>query len=133
MKNLEMKARPGISLVEIVVAMTIMAVVLSGLGGMAFSAARSTNTLTMDPQRPGVLQQENARYMAMAFDNIAGSAGCRTLTGTFPHQRCAVVSSPSTTRRDVTIIVNSTLPGTRPDTVVLVRTRAPLTSVLSTF
>lgn len=125
-------SRPGVSLVEVLVAITLMAVVLSGLGGLAFTASRQTVGLTNSNLRQGILAQEVNRLTAWPFDDLTGLAGCTTVTtGTFPHQRCITVASVNSTRRVVRVIVTPSQPGMRPDSVTLERTRPPVGSVLS--
>lgn len=132
MTRLELTSRPGVSLVETLVAITLMAVVLSGLGGMAFTASRQTVTLSATNLRQGMLTQEVNRLTAWPFDDLPATAGCVTVTtGTFPHQRCTTVTTVNSTRRVVRIIVTPTQAGIRPDSMTFERTRAPVASVLS--
>lgn len=132
MKLPELASRPGVSLVETLVAITLMAVVLSGLGGMAFTASRQTVNLSASNLRQGILTQEVGRLTTWPFDNLTGTAGCTTVsTGRFPHTRCVTVTSVSSTRRTVRVIVTPSQAGVRPDTVTFERTRAPVGSVLS--
>ena len=133
MKRLELTSRPGVSLVETLVAITLMAVVLSGLGGMAFTASRQTVTLTATNLRQGILSREVNRLVAWPYDQLAGTAGCTTVSaGPFPHQRCVTVTAVNSTRSVVRVIVTPSQAGMLPDTVTLERTRAPVGSVLST-
>ena len=134
MNRMELAPRPGVSLVETLVAITLMAVVLSGLGGLAFSASRQTVNLAATNLRQGVLAQEVNRLTAWPFDQLPGAAGCTTVTtGPLPHQRCVTVTSMGNMRRVVQVIVTPNVAGVAPDTIRLERTRAPVGSVLSTL
>lgn len=133
MKTPEMTVRPGVSLVEVLVAITLMAVVLSGLGGLAFTAARQNTAVAADNYRQGVLTQEVNRLSAWPFDDLPGEVGCTTTAGgSFPHQRCVAVTTVNSTRRQVRIIITPSVPGALPDSVTLERTRPPVGNVLST-
>jgi hypothetical protein len=125
--------RPGVSLVEVLVAITLMAAALSGLGGLAFTASRQSIDVAGGGYRQGILVQEVNRLLALPFADLAGEVGCTTVsTGAFPHQRCVGVTTISTTRSQVRVIVIPNQPTVRPDTAILERTRPPVTNVLST-
>jgi prepilin-type N-terminal cleavage/methylation domain-containing protein len=132
--NTGMKPRPGVSLVEVLVALTLMTVVLTALSGLTFRAARQTNQLSGGGYRQGVLVQETNRLTAEPFANLPALAGCVTEAGgVFPHTRCVTVTNLSSTRRRATIIVTPAQPGVRPDTVIVERTNPPVGNPLSTL
>lgn len=132
MNRIELKARAGVTLVETLIAMTIMAIFLSGLGGMAFTAARNTTRATADTYRQGVLQQEANKVLTWPYAQLGGLAGCQnTATGRFPHRRCITVTTMGNNYSRVTIIVQPGQPGIASDTLVLERTRPPVANVLS--
>jgi hypothetical protein len=134
MKKFELSAQPGVSLVETLVAITLMGLVLSGLGGLAFTASRRTVDVAARSYRHGILVQEVNRLTAWPYANLGSAAGCTTVsTGTFPHQRCISVTAISSTRSQVRVIVAPSQPGVAPDTVTVERTRPPVGSVLSTL
>lgn len=126
----------GISLVEIVVAMTLLAAVLTSLAGLSYQAARQANTIATTSYRQGVMMQEVNRLTALPFDALAAQAGCRTLTtGVFPHTRCITVSVTTTgilKEAAIGLIVTPSLPGMVPDTVRLRRTKPPYANPLNT-
>lgn len=127
-----MKNRSGVSLVEVIVAMTLLGVVLSSLAGLTFQASRRTTTVAAEGYRQGILVQEVNRLTATPWASLAGAAGCTTVTGgTFPHTRCATVSSLSSTMRQVRVIVTPTQPNVLPDTVTFQRSNAPAGNPLS--
>jgi len=133
MKRIELSARSGVSLVETLVAITLMGVVLSGLGGLAFTASRQTVNVSAGGYRHGILVQEVNRLTAWSYDDLGSAAGCTTVaTGAFPYQRCITVNAISSTRSQVRVIVTPSQPGVAPDSVTVERTRAPVGSVLST-
>lgn len=129
-----MKPREGVSLVEVLVAITLMTIVLTALSGLSFQAARQTTRLSGDGYRQAVLMQESNRVTATPFASLPGLAGCTTENGgAFPHTRCVTVTNLSTSRRRVQIVVTPTQPGVRPDTTVIDRTNPPTVNPLSTM
>jgi type II secretory pathway pseudopilin PulG len=132
--KIALSARPGVSLVETLVAITLMGVVLSGLGGLAFTASRRTVDVAASGYRHGILVQEVNRLTAWPYTDLGSASGCTTVsTGTFPHQRCISVTVISSTRSQVRVIVTPSQPGVAADTVTVERTRPPVGSVLSTL
>jgi type II secretory pathway pseudopilin PulG len=131
--KIALSARPGVSLVETLVAITLMGVVLSGLGGLAFTASRQTVNVAASGYRQGILVQEVNRLTAWPYADLGAAAGCTTVaTGAFPYQRCINVNAISSTRSQVRVIVTPSQPGVTPDSVTVERTRPPVGSVLST-
>jgi Tfp pilus assembly protein PilV len=131
---MQIQPREGVSLVEVLIAITLMTIVLTALSGLSFQAARQTTQLAGDGYRQGVLIQESNRVTATPFANLPALTGCTTQAGgTFPHTRCTTVTNLSTTRRRVRIIVTPAQPGVRPDTAVIDRTNPPTVNPLSTL
>lgn len=127
-----MKNRQGVSLVEVIVAMTLLGVVLSSLAGLTFQASQRSLNVAAEGYRQGILLQEVNRMTATPWAQIAGAAGCSTVTGgTFPHTRCVTVSTLSSTARRIRVIVTPSQPGVRPDTITFERSNAPAGNPLS--
>lgn len=121
-----LRNREGVSLVEVIIAMTLLGVVLTSLAGMTYQASRRSATVATESYRQGVLMEEVNRLTALPFTNLASAVGCRTVTGgAFPHQRCVSMTSISSTIRRLTVIVTPSQPGMRPDTVIFDRANAP--------
>lgn len=64
-------ARPGFSLIEIVVSMTILAIVLLALSGLAASAAERATNNDLTLKRDAALQLEASKLGAMPFSSLA--------------------------------------------------------------
>lgn len=129
---IRMTNRQGISLVEVVVAMTLLAVVLTSLAGATYNAARRSSRIAADGYREAILVQELNRLTAMPWANLPGAVGCTTVAGgTFPHSRCISVTDISQTRRQVSVIVTPAQAGIFADTTVFERTNAPVGNPLS--
>ncbi len=133
MSATRLSPQSGVSLIEVLVAVVLTTVILTGLSGMVFTASRQTTNIAASNFRQGLMVQEVNRLSALRYADLAGQAGCRTTsTGVFPHQRCITVTSLATNRSRVTIVVRPTQPGVAADTVILERTRPPVGSPLST-
>lgn len=129
-----MKNRQGVSLVEVIVAMTLLGVVLSSLAGLTFQVSRRSLNAAAEGYRQGILMQEVNRMTTTPWTLLTGAAGCTTVTGgTFPHTRCVTVSNLSTTVRRVRVIVTPSQPGVQPDTITFERSSAPAANPLSTL
>jgi prepilin-type N-terminal cleavage/methylation domain-containing protein len=121
----------GLSLVEVLVAITLLAVVLTSIAAMSYKAARQAVNTSSSSYRQGVMMQEINRMTALPFTSLAGQAGCTTVsTGTFPHTRCIAVSG-NTQQVMVSLIVTPAMPGVAADTVTFTRTRPPLGNPLN--
>lgn len=131
MKNL-LKNRDGVTLVELMVAMVMLAVMLTSVAGLTFEAARRSIVTTGENYRQAAMLEEVNRMTAEPYHNLAVGSVCRTVTtGVFPHSRCATITSTGLYSKEVTLIVTPTQRGVLPDTVVFTRARAPLTNPLS--
>lgn len=127
-----MKNRQGVSLVEVIVAMTLLGVVLSSLAGLTFQASQRSLNVAAEGYRQGILVQEVNRVTSLPWTLLPGAAGCTTVTGgTFPHSRCVTVANVSTKTRRVRIIVTPTQPGVLPDSITIERHNAPAGNPLS--
>ena len=116
--------RDGFSLVEAIVALTILAVVLVPLAGMSYQVASQSVRSTLEMHRAGVMTQEGGRLTVLPFDSLPSAAGCDTvMTQPLPHRSCVVVTDLSIDDRRVSVVVEPTSPIVRADTLVLRRTR----------
>ena len=114
----------GFSLIEIVVAMMLLAFFLVGLAKVNFTIARRFYTMSAGGARDGVVSQTLNQFAAMPFDSLKGKAGTTTVNKPpMPYVRKIVVDSLSPKMRRVTIIITPTNTIFRPDTVVLQRSK----------
>jgi prepilin-type N-terminal cleavage/methylation domain-containing protein len=127
-----MKPRSGVTLVEVVVAMTLLAVVLTSLASITFQSARRTSVVAAEGYRQGILIQEVNRMTALPWASLPANAGCTTVAaGTFPHTRCIAVTNVSNTIRRIRLIVTPAQPRVRPDTLIFDRANPPNGNPLS--
>ena len=120
-------SRRGFSMIEILVALTILAITLGGLAGVTFRYIRSGETTSAILARAGALNMETQRLSVLPFDSLASRVGCANVTGgALPYRRCVTVTNVNGTHRRVTIMVTPANTAIRPDSTVIERTR-PLT------
>ncbi len=122
------------TLIEVVVAISIFAVVLVALGGLMFQVARHTRHSIARVYRSAAQQNTSTWVRGMPWDSLpevlpGGPIGCSTdTTGQLVYTRCSTVQSLSSSMRRVTVVIAPTgglvAP---PDTVVIDRNR-PLPS-----
>jgi prepilin-type N-terminal cleavage/methylation domain-containing protein len=112
----------GFTLLEVVVALTLLAFVLVGLAQLNFVLARRFYALSGAPARGGVIAQQVNQFEAMAFDSLPGKAGTVTVNKPpLPYTRTVIVTNSSAKLRIVTIIVTPLNPIFKPDTLVVER------------
>lgn len=118
------RVEAGFTLIEIVVAMTILSLALVSLGALTFNVARMSIGSSNASYRLGVVTEQMGRLVVLQVDSLAAEAGCTTETAQpFPHTRCITVTTVSPRVRQVTLIVTPTNATVRPDTVIFDRTK----------
>jgi prepilin-type N-terminal cleavage/methylation domain-containing protein len=129
-----MKERKGVALVEILVAMVLLAIAVSSLAALMYSVSQSAMVATGNAYRNGVLMQEVNRLEGTPYDSIhTGSTTTSVSTGTYPHSRAITISEPIVgVFKTITVIVTPSNAKYKPDTVTFSRTKARTTHVLCT-
>jgi hypothetical protein len=90
--------------------------------GLSFRAAKNSTRATDQALGMGALLAMVDRASATAFDSLPGIAGCdTTVSGLYRVIGCTRVTSISPRLDSIQIIVRTTLPGTRPDTMNMQR------------
>ncbi len=121
----------GVSLIEIMIALTILSTVLIALGGLMFQVGRHTRISARETYQAAALQQDAAYINGLPWSAIDAAAGCATdTTGLLEYRRCIAVAD-SGGYKSVTVIVTpqGNFAGT-PDTVTIYRHRPRGTSLL---
>jgi prepilin-type N-terminal cleavage/methylation domain-containing protein len=123
------RRRRGFSLIEIMVAMTLLSIVLMSLARISFTVAARGRTNDIVAKRNAVLVQEANKFNAMTFANI------RTFTktnvdlemGDFSFNRRVTFSpNPATaTATEITIVITPALDPARKDSVIVNRVNPP--------
>lgn len=126
--------RKGIALVEVIVAMVLLAVAVSSLAGLVYSVSQSGLKNTGGAYRNGALMLEVNRLEGIPYDSIAvGTQTYQVTTGNYPHTRVITVAEPVVAKvKTIKIVVTPTNSKFKPDTVSFTRTKAKTSKVLCT-
>lgn len=122
------------ALVEVIVAMVLLAVAVSSLAAMMYSVSQSGIKTTGNAYRNGVLMQEVNRLEGIPYDSIAvASVGTTVTDGSYPHTRVVTVTEPvANTVKSIRVVITPINPRYKPDTVSFMRTKARTSKALCT-
>lgn len=130
-------ARRGFILMEVIVAITLLALVLTPLAAMVFKITASSHRIIGSAYRNGVLMQQVNLLESLPFDSLA--VGTTTLTSTappYPYTRTVTVTLISQVyelkAKQVILIITPTNTLYRPDTTTFVRSTAGLMRTFDT-
>ena len=126
------RTRRGAALIEIMVAMTIMVIALTGVAAMTLHAGRRATTLASSGGRTAVQTQVVDQLMVLPYNLLPAKVGCTTVTTLpYPHRRCVTVTDLSFRRRRVTVAFTPASRLVRSDTLVFERTKGVSNSPLN--
>jgi len=129
-----MKNRDGVTLVELMVAMVMLAVMLTSVAGLTFEAARASVVNAGQVYRQAAMLEEIDRMSAMPYPSLPSGTQCRSVSaGRFPHTRCVSVVTTGLYSKQLTITVTPLQRGVLPDTIVFTRGNPPLVNPLNLF
>lgn len=116
-------ARDGMTLVEVLVTMIMLAVALSSVARVSVLVSSIGRSNEVVAQRSAALQQLSAWLGGIPFTRIdsVGTANKTITAGTFSYTRRIVITTPETGRRTITIVVTPTADSTKADSVVFDR------------
>ncbi len=115
----------GVSLIEIVMALSILAAVLVALGGLMFQAARHTRRAAAVGYRSAASTNAATWIQGLPWDSLDGAVGCTDdTTGMLPYSRCVTVQDLNPQLKRLTVVINPEgALALGPDTVVVDRNR----------
>ncbi len=120
------RAARGFSLIEIIVALTILSITLAGFAGLTFQYLRRVRTLDARVMQFALMGEQAQRLTVLPFDSLDSRAGCTTFTGgTLPRTRCITVTTINSGRKQVQVVITPTDAALKPDTIVFHRIRPP--------
>lgn len=129
------KRRRGFILMEVVVAITLLALVLTPLAAMVFKITARSHRIIGSAYRNGALMEQVNLLESLPFDSLA--VGTTTTTSTampYPYTKTITVSLISQVyelkAKKVILIINPTNILYKPDTSIFVRSSA---STMTTF
>jgi hypothetical protein len=127
-------ARPGITLIEVVVALTMFAIVTMTVASFTAQVARGSRVNAVSSVRAGALAAQVNRLEVLPYDTLPTRVGCASVSsGLLPRVECVGVRDVAVGRREVTFILRPTNTALRPDTVVLERTKPKAFHPLNLF
>lgn len=117
----------GVSLIEIMLALSILSVVLIGLGGLMFQSARHTRQSAAVAYRSSAITSAEGWSRAMPWDSAPAAIGCTDslTTGQLMYTRCVELPVNTPRYQQIRIIITPT--GNlfaKPDTVIIDRNRS---------
>ena len=126
--------RRGLTLIEVVVALTVFAMVTAGIAAFTTQVAKGSRVNSFAQVRAGALAAQVNRLEVLPYDTLPSRAGCTSIsTGLVPRSECITVQDIVTGRRRVTLIVRPNNTSLRPDTVILERTKPKAYHPLNLF
>lgn len=114
----------GFSLIEVMVAIVLLAIVLLGLAPVTLSMARQTRLATTVTQRTAALAGEVDRLTAIDFMALpaAGTVCTDFSMSGFPHTKCITVTDVNSKTKQVMVILTPSN-GAAADTTIFERSK----------
>ena len=124
--------RKGFVLVEVIVAMVILAIAVSSLAALMYSVSQSGMVATGNAYRNGVLMHEVNRLEGIPYDSIpVGTSTIVVSTAPYKHTRVITVAEPvAAVVKTVKIVITPTNTKLKSDTVSFTRTRSRTSKAL---
>ena len=121
-----LRARRGFTLIEVLVALTLLACTLIPLAWLSVIVSSRGRRTDLAAQRTAALQEDVSWLGGITFTRIDSvTTGTASLTaGSFSYTRRIAVTKPATNRRTITIVITPTADTTMKDSVVFDRTSA---------
>jgi prepilin-type N-terminal cleavage/methylation domain-containing protein len=117
-------ADAGFSLIEVIISVVIFSAVILGLAGLAFHVARRSTRATHQAHVMSGLQGRVDRAASVPFDSLPALVGCdTTASGAVRIYGCTTIVSSTPRLADLAIVVTTNVPGNRPDTIRLTRSK----------
>jgi prepilin-type N-terminal cleavage/methylation domain-containing protein len=116
----------GFTLIEIIVALTLLSLILVGIAQMTLVLSRRTRGVSAAAARSAIITEQINRLAAIPWAELPAPGSTVTTTvssSPLPHTRTVIVEGVSSMLRRVTIIITPLNTAYRPDTIVLRRMR----------
>jgi prepilin-type N-terminal cleavage/methylation domain-containing protein len=126
--------RKGFAIVEIIVAMVLLAIAVSSLAALSYSVSQSGISATGNAYRNGVLMQEVNRLEGIPYDSIPVGVSTVVVTAApYPHTTTITTTEPNVQLvKSIKVIIRPTNVLLKPDTASFIRTKAQTSRVLCT-
>lgn len=115
----------GFTLVEVIIAMTLLSAVLIILATLSTSVTRRGRLNELTTKRNLALAQQGSRVQTMPWDDVVTltSGSAQLLVGDFTFNRRFVVTAAGANRRIIRVVIAPLVQEFRPDSVTIERTR----------
>ena len=136
MKRNRGKGRPGFILMEVIVAMTLLALILTPLAAMVFKITQRSHTIIGNAYRNGVLMEQVNLLESLPYDSLAVGTTTSTVTAK-PYPRTVKVTVAQyyvkwqMKGKTVVLVISPTNTLYKPDTTKFVRTTANTLTALT--
>lgn len=126
-----MKARRGVSLIEVMVALTLFGLLATVHTVATMRYGLRARVAAVGAARSAAVATAVDLYSTMPRASIAGATGCTNITTiqSYPHRRCVTTTTVTSTVTRIRIVVQPDNTALRPDTVWVDRVTAPSTQV----
>lgn len=128
-----MSRRRGFSLIEVIVAVTLLGLVAGVHALVAARYTARTRSVGVGVDRAAALATAIELYATMPYASLPADTGCVAIT-TMPryeHQRCVTLTNPTQAITRVRIVIDPTAGGLRSDTAFVDRSLPPSGSLFS--
>lgn len=128
-----MKNRRGVSLIEVLVAVTLLGMIATVHTVVTMRYALRNRIAAIGVNRAAAISNAVDLYTTIPYSTIAANTGCTTITtpATYEHTRCVTASAVTGTITRLEIIITPTNTAFRADTVSLDRSSPPAGSLFS--
>ena len=116
------ESQGGFSLVEIVVALTIMLVAVMSLAAGTAAVARMSGGSADLVHRSASMDDYAGALSTMPWSELPGTS-CETISGDYTYERCVTVTNVSASEKQFVITVTPENPRISPDTITIERGR----------
>lgn len=118
-----MKSRRGISLIEVLVAVTLMGMIATVHSMVTMRYAIRNRVAAAGVNRAAALSSAVDLFTTIPYGNLAANVGCTTVTQptAYEHQRCVTATTVTGTVTQLRIIIRPTNTAFRPDTAFVNR------------
>jgi prepilin-type N-terminal cleavage/methylation domain-containing protein len=128
-----MRNRRGVSLIEVMVAVTLLGLLATVHTVVTMRYAVRNRVAAIGVNRAAAISNATDLFTTMPFSAIATNTGCVTITtpATYAHTRCVTTTAVTGAVTRVQIIITPTNTAFRPDTVTVDRSQPPAGSLFS--
>lgn len=126
-----MKARRGVSLIEVMVALTLFGLIATVHTVATMRYGLRARAAALGTARSMAVSTAVQLYSTMPRASIASNTGCTTVTtiAGFPHTRCITTSAVTSSVTRVRIVITPSNTALRPDTLWVDRVTGSATKV----